>query len=175
MSNLLLQKNRASNGNGSWKNYSKEKTAITFGEECSFSQLHATEWISDVDGTEYQLLPICSCKNYWRRWCHYASVSRSCGAAIHYNDVIMSKMASQITGVPLFAQLLVQAQIKGNTKTPRRRSLCGELTGDRWIPRTKGPVKLIMFSFGDVIMTLGLRPSLKSPVNSLTSDIWPSS
>ena len=34
MSNLLLQKNRASKGNGSWKNYSKEKTAITFGEEC---------------------------------------------------------------------------------------------------------------------------------------------
>ena len=34
MSNLLLQKNRTSKGNGSWKNYSKEKTAITFGEEC---------------------------------------------------------------------------------------------------------------------------------------------
>ena len=34
MSNLLLQKNRASKGNGSWKNYSKDKTAITFGEEC---------------------------------------------------------------------------------------------------------------------------------------------
>ena len=33
MSHLLLQKNRASKGNGSWKNYSKEKTAITFGEE----------------------------------------------------------------------------------------------------------------------------------------------
>ena len=39
MSNLLLQKNRASKGNGSWKNYSKEKTAITFGEECSLHRI----------------------------------------------------------------------------------------------------------------------------------------
>ena len=30
----MTAKNRASKGDGSWKNYSKEKTAITFGEEC---------------------------------------------------------------------------------------------------------------------------------------------
>ena len=32
---FITAKNRASKGNGSWKNYSKEKTAITFGEECT--------------------------------------------------------------------------------------------------------------------------------------------
>ena len=32
----------------------------------------------------------------------------------------------------------IQAQIKENIKAPRHWPLCGEFTGDRWIPRTKG-------------------------------------
>ena len=39
---------------------------------------------------------------------------------------------------PLFTQLFGQAQIKENIKAPRSWSLCGEFTGERWIPRTKG-------------------------------------
>ena len=31
-----------------------------------------------------------------------------------------------------------QAQIKENIEAPRHWSLCGEFTGDRWIPRLKG-------------------------------------
>ena len=38
----------------------------------------------------------------------------------------------------LFAQPFVQAQIKKNIRAPRHGPLCGEFTGDRWIPRTKG-------------------------------------
>ena len=45
----------------------------------------------------------------------------------------MGAMASQIT------QPFVQTQIKENIKAPRRRPLCGEFTGGRWISRTKGP------------------------------------
>ena len=37
----------------------------------------------------------------------------------------------------LFAKPFVQAQIKENIKAPRYWPLCGEFTGDRWIPRTK--------------------------------------
>ena len=48
----------------------------------------------------------------------------------------MSAMAPQITS-PLFAQMLGQAQIKENIKVPRHWPLCGEFTGDRWIPRTE--------------------------------------
>ena len=33
---------------------------------------------------------------------------------------------------------LFKAQIKENIKVPRHRPLCGEFTGDRWVPRTKG-------------------------------------
>ena len=42
----------------------------------------------------------------------------------HYNDVIMSAMASKTPASPLFTEPFIQAQIKEN--------------GDRWIPRTKG-------------------------------------
>ena len=38
----------------------------------------------------------------------------------------------------LFTQSFIQAQIKENIKAPRHWPLCGEFTGDRWIPRTKG-------------------------------------
>ena len=37
----------------------------------------------------------------------------------------------------LFSQTFIQAHIKENIKAPRHWSLCGEFTGDRWIPRTK--------------------------------------
>ena len=54
----------------------------------------------------------------------------------------------------LFAQLFIQTQIKENIKAPRHWPLCGEFTGDRWIPRTNGrPVTRKMFPFDDVIMT----------------------
>ena len=37
-----------------------------------------------------------------------------------------------------FFQPCIQAQIKENIKAPRHWPLCGEFTGDRRIPRTKG-------------------------------------
>ena len=45
----------------------------------------------------------------------------------------MGAMAS-----PLFIQLFIQAPIKENIKALRHGPLCGEFTGDRWIPRTNG-------------------------------------
>ena len=37
----------------------------------------------------------------------------------------------------LFIQPFIQAQIKENIKATRHWPLCGDFTGDRWIPRTK--------------------------------------
>ena len=62
----------------------------------------------------------------------------SASTVYHYNDVLMSAMASKSPASALFAQVLIQVQIKGNIKTPRHWPLCVEFTGDRWIPRTKG-------------------------------------
>ena len=57
---------------------------------------------------------------------------------VHYNCVMMATMASQSPISRLFAQLFVQVQFKENIKAPRHWPLWGEVTGDRWIPRTKG-------------------------------------
>ena len=38
----------------------------------------------------------------------------------------------------LFTQPFIRAQFKENIKAPRHWPLCGEFTGDRWIPRTNG-------------------------------------
>ena len=48
----------------------------------------------------------------------------------------MSVMASHITSLTVVS--FIHAQIKENMKAPRHWPLCGELTGDRWIPHTKG-------------------------------------
>ena len=42
---------------------------------------------------------------------------------------------------PLFTQSFIQTQIKENIKAPRHWPLCGEFTGDRWIPRTNGQLR----------------------------------
>ena len=58
----------------------------------------------------------------------------------HYGDAIMSRVWLRLTSPAsrLFTQPLFQAQIKENIKAPRHWPLCGEFTGDQWIPRTKG-------------------------------------
>ena len=57
---------------------------------------------------------------------------------IHYSDVIMNAIESQITSVLLFAETFVKAQINKNIKTPRQWPLWGESTGGQWIRLTKG-------------------------------------
>ena len=57
---------------------------------------------------------------------------------VHYSDVIMSVMASQITGISLFAQPYVQVQIKENIKALHHWPLWEASTSAWWIPLTKG-------------------------------------
>ena len=56
----------------------------------------------------------------------------------YYNDALLGAIASQITSLTLFTELFIQTQIKENIKAPRYWPLCGEFTGDRWIPHTNG-------------------------------------
>ena len=56
----------------------------------------------------------------------------------HYNDVIMSAMASQITSITIvYSTVYSGLSSKKNFKAPRHWPLCGEFTEDWWIPRTK--------------------------------------
>ena len=54
------------------------------------------------------------------------------------HDVIMNAMASRIPSLTIVYSTFIQAQAKENIKASRHWPLCGEFTGDRWIPRTKG-------------------------------------
>ena len=60
---------------------------------------------------------------------------------VHYNDVIMGAIASQITSLTIVYSIFYETQIKENIKAPRHWPLCGEFTGDRWIPRTNGQLR----------------------------------
>ena len=73
-------------------------------------------------------------------------------ASIHYNDIIMSAMASKSPVSRLFTQPFIQAQIKENTKAPRHWPLCEEFTGDRWIP-AQNVSNAEKFPSDDVIMS----------------------
>ena len=59
-----------------------------------------------------------------------------CVFVLHYSDVIISAMASQITGVWIVCQSFVQAQIEENIKAPRHCPLWGEFTSEGNSPVT---------------------------------------
>ena len=67
---------------------------------------------------------------------HHLLLRRSDLLHIHYSDVIMGAMASQITSLTIVYS--IQGKINENIKAPRHWPLCGEFTGDRWIRRTNG-------------------------------------
>ena len=69
---------------------------------------------------------------------YFVSYNKFSMTQVHYSDVIMSMMASQITGISIVAQPFVQAQIKENIKALNHWPLWGEFPSDRWIPHTKG-------------------------------------
>ena len=81
--------------------------------------------------TDNQLAELCAHYSHAVTMWHSTSYT-------HYCDVIMCTMASQITSLKIGYITVCQAQIKENIKAPRHWPLCGEFTGDRWIPRTNG-------------------------------------
>ena len=56
----------------------------------------------------------------------------------HYDDVVMGAIASQITSLPIVYLTVHSDADQRKHQTPRHWSLCGEFTGDRWIPPTNG-------------------------------------
>ena len=58
--------------------------------------------------------------------------------SFNYNDVLMSLIASQITSLTIVYSTVYSDTDQRNIKAPCHWPLCGEFTGDRWIPRTKG-------------------------------------
>ena len=61
----------------------------------------------------------------------------------------------------LFTQSFILTQIKENIKAPRHWSLCGQFTGDRWIPRAKGQLRRKCFH----LMTSACDDLSNKPLN----------
>ena len=57
---------------------------------------------------------------------------------MHYSDVTMSTIASQITGISMFVQQFVLAHVQEYIKAPQHWPLWRESTNNRWNPLTKG-------------------------------------
>ena len=57
-------------------------------------------------------------------------------SAPHYSDVIMSAVASQITGVLIVYSTVCSGVDQRKHQSSASLSVWGEFTGDRWIPRS---------------------------------------
>ena len=56
----------------------------------------------------------------------------------HYNDAIMSAMASQITSLAIVYSSVYRGADQGKHQSSASLAFVGEFNGDRWISRTKG-------------------------------------
>ena len=70
---------------------------------------------------------------------------------VHYIDVIMTTMASQITSLTVVYSTVYSDADQRKHQSTRHWPLCGEFTGTGEFPH-KGPVTRKMFPFDDVIM-----------------------
>ena len=110
--------------NGFWRNFPAFVPEVSFPQlrmhrkgVCKYIwRMQHSEWVGSFEITLIEYMTYAPL---------YCSISAS---FTHYNDVIMGAMASQIT-------------TKENIKAPRHWPLCGEFTGDRWIPRTNGQIR----------------------------------
>ena len=106
-----------------------------------------------VDHTFWNRVAILIKIVYWNIWCRSASRT-------HYNDIIMSAMASQITNLTI----VHSSVYSGAEKNQSSASLAFVRGIHRWPVNSphKGPVTRQMFPFGDVIM-LVCHSSLSAP------------
>ena len=71
---------------------------------------------------------------------------------LHYNDVIMTTMASQITSVTVVYSTVYSDADQRKHQSSASLAFVWGFHRDRWIPRTKGQLRGKMFPFDDVIM-----------------------
>ena len=92
--------------------------------QCLRNIVNAESFMHVLPDSEW---PVCKLSKHWL-W-----------NATHYNDVIMGVIASQITSLTIvYSTVYSGADPKKNMKATRHCPLCGEFTGDGWIPGTNG-------------------------------------
>ena len=96
------------------------------------AQHHCTKFQTDLWNPSTEL---------WRRSKRSgtgADVRNGHGGRGHYSDVIMSAMASQITGVSIICSTVGTDGDQRNNQSSASLAFVGEFAVDRWLPRTKG-------------------------------------
>ena len=83
--------------------------------------------------------------------------------ASHYDDVIMTMLASQITSLTVVYSIVYSGVHKKNIKAPRHWPLCGKFTGDRWISRTNGQLRGKCFHLMTSSWRKGERANISRP------------
>ena len=78
---------------------------------------------------------VCHSVNNWKYHGTSSTFIKRPRGKSHYSDVIMSTMVSQIVSI-VYSNVCSGADQRKH-QAPRHSPLCGEYTGDQWIPRTK--------------------------------------
>ena len=85
--------------------------------------------------------------------CHTRFLVRRCSfISLHWRHNEPDGVSNHQPNDCLFNRLFRRRSDRQNITAPRHWPLCGEFTGDRWIPRTLWPVTWKMFPLDDVIM-----------------------
>ena len=73
---------------------------------------------------------------------------------VHYINVIMTTMTSQITSLAVVYSIVYSGADQRKHQSSASMAFVGGIHRDRWIPRTKRPVTRKMVPFDDVITTM---------------------
>ena len=75
----------------------------------------------------------------WMTKCDHMTIVVTRIVNIHYSDVIMGPMACQITSHTIvYSTFYSGADQRKHQSAASLAFVCGEFTGDQWIPHTKG-------------------------------------
>ena len=94
---------------------------------------------------------------------------------LQYNDVIMSTMAFQITGIWIVYSIVYSDVDQRKHQSSAPLAFVRGIQWDRWSPRTNGQLRGKMFPFDDVIMSHTVTPIASRPNSPTTVPRTPSS
>ena len=124
---VICSKNVTQNHWKPWKLGRKQIDGLV--QDCSNSIANT---LSHWDLTFQLLLCLLMAEVIW------GEVICGCWSLVHYSDIIMSTMASQITCLTIVYSTVYSGRDEKIIKALRHWPLWGEFVDDRWIPCTKG-------------------------------------
>ena len=110
-------------------------------ELCSHGRYYATLFLEKAIVNNAVKEHMCHhCVYWWHSNFRYRTSAFTTvpSSIVHYNDVIMSAMASQITSLTIVYSTVYSDANQRKHQSSASLAFVGEFTGHRWIPRIKG-------------------------------------